>query len=168
MKSKVALLVGGSGMLADFTTRLATEYDIVGVVGRSQTQMDAFADVPNIKPLIVDYANSQKLRETLEAFQKQHGKPALVVSWIHQTAPEAFGIFTDYCEDMIFEIVSHDAKDENHRTYTHEKYTSKRNIAYHRIILGRNGDRWLTHKEICDGVYKALRVQLREFVVGTL
>jgi short-subunit dehydrogenase involved in D-alanine esterification of teichoic acids len=57
---KVALVVGGSGMLAGLTKKLSKEFDIVGVIGRNNKRLDELAlFASNIVPISTDYSNQK-------------------------------------------------------------------------------------------------------------
>jgi len=165
---KVALVIGGSGMLSNLSKELAKEYDIVGVLGRSKSKMKSLLDVQKIMPIFGDYTNNNQLERTLDNFVDHHGKPELVVSWVHSTAPEATNIVASYCTKNFYEITGHAGSENDHLSRQHEKDIRKLGIAYHRVILGKHGDRWLNNGEISKGVGEAIGHATPEYLVGEL
>lgn len=166
---KSALVIGGTGMLAELTKRLSDDFDIVGVIGRTPAKMQAVQTYSRkIMGLLVDYSNVSILTSELDHFIGIHGRPGLVVSWIHSTSPDVPLVVASYCDGDFYDVTGHDGAQLDHISHQREKAIRAKGITYHRVILGRNGDRWLTNQEISDGVYRAIQLGKTEFVVGEL
>lgn len=166
---KTALVVGGTGMLADLTKKLAEDFDVVGVVGRNASKIqDLQAQSRKIIGLVVDYSNAASFTDELNHFVGVHGKPQLVVSWVHSTSPEASLLAADYCDGDFYNVTGHSGAQADHISRQREKAIQAKGTSYHRVILGRKGNRWLTNQEISDGVYQAIQSGKAEFVVGEL
>ena len=156
-------------MLAVLTKKLTEEYDIVGVVGRTTAKIaDLQAFSTKVVGHAVDYSNTAAFMNELNHFTGIHGKPQLVVSWIHSTSPEAPLIAADYCAGDFYDVTGHEGIKPDHVSRQREKAMKAKGIKYHRVILGRKGDRWLTNQEISGGVYHAIKAGQDEFVAGEL
>lgn len=164
---KVALVIGGSGMLAKATVELAKDYDVVGVVGRDIAKLDRLKDSSSrIVPIAVDYSDTENFRSVLNSFVKEKGSPELVVSWVHDHTPEATLIAAEHCTGDFYDITGQAGAQPDHVSYEHETKLSQ--IRYHRVILAYKGSRWLTNDEISSGALAAASQGLREYVVGEL
>lgn len=156
-------------MLAALTKKLTEEYDIVGVVGRNPTKIhDLQAFSRRIVGHAVDYSDTASFTDELTHFTGIHGRPELVVSWIHSTSPGASLIVANYCDGDFYDVTGHDGVRPDHLSHQREKVIKAKGIKYHRVILGRKGNRWLTNQEISDGVHAAIQANQDEFVVGEL
>lgn len=156
-------------MLAGLTKKLTEEFDIVGVVGRNIGKIqDLQAHSRKIIGLAVDYSDTASLTDEFNHFTGIHGRPQLVVSWIHSTSPEAPLIVANYCDGDFYDVTGHGGAQTDHISRQREKAIQAKGITYHRIILGRKGDRWLTNQEISEGVYSAIQSSKPEFIVGEL
>jgi len=154
-------------MLASLSKKLTEEFDIVGVVGRNPSKIsDLETHSPKIIGIAVDYSDEASFVDQLNHFVGIHGKPQLVVSWIHSTSPEAPLIVANYCDGDFYDITGHSGALTDHISREREKTIQTTGVTYHRVILGRNGNRWLTNQEISDGVYQAIQLGNAEFVVG--
>ncbi len=163
-----ALVIGGSGMLSDFCKELAKHYAKVGVVGRTKAKMHSLTHTTNITPVYVDYTDTLVLQHELERFAKNFGTPNLVVAWIHTHASDAVLVAAQYCSGAFYEITGQSGAQPGHVSRHHEASIAKLGIEYHRIILGKIGNRWLTNSEISAGVAKAIRSNDAEYIVGDL
>lgn len=166
---KTALVIGGTGMLAGLTKKLTKGYDTVGVIGRDSAKFTPLKKFSRkIIGYSVDYSNTAALIDELNHFTGIHGRPELIVGWIHSTSPEAPLIVANYCSNDFYDVVSHDGAKPDHLSRQREKVIKAKGIKYHRVILGHKGNRWLTDQEISDGVYEAIKTGRDEFMVGEL
>lgn len=164
---KVALVVGGSGMLARAVLELAKDYDVVGVVGRDKSKLDRLKNLSDrVVPIAVDYSDTIKFRAALDSFVKENGSPKLVVSWVHDHSPEATLIVAEYCIGDFYDVTGQAGAQPDHISYEHE--TKLPHIKYHRVILAHKGSRWLANDEISSGVLVAISEGLRQYIVGEL
>ncbi|WP_163100456.1 short-chain dehydrogenase [Peribacillus alkalitolerans] len=168
---KKALVVGGTGMLADVSIWLATQGYNVHVVGRNQDRMDriksSFPDESLLTPMLLDYRNGDEL---IEAFQK-HGTFNLIVAWIHSIA-----------DHSVQTIIKENGRRKEPWSFFHElgssrdlEETKKRaetpnGCVYHQIQLGfvpeGSTSRWLTNDEIARGVIEAIKLKDSIYTVG--
>lgn len=192
-----ALVVGGTGMLADVSLWLAEQGYHVSVIGRNRARLARLQEraaapseraeqdtvsskrpeIPEegsnrITPLAVDYRDGQALRSEIEQTIRMNGPINLVVSWIHAIAPQALG--------TIDEAVSAHAAGEWRLYHVRGSATAipkepanvSPNCRYRQIFLGfvltPYGSRWLTNDEIASGVIAAIQHDQLESVVGTL
>ena len=85
-----ALIIGGSGMLQGAALDLAKEHTTVSVIGRSLKKLQRLQELSDrINPIQADYTDFQTFIETVERSITERGAISLVVSWIHDTAPDA-------------------------------------------------------------------------------
>ncbi|WP_067724835.1 short-chain dehydrogenase [Oceanobacillus damuensis] len=172
-----ALVVGGTGMLAEATMYLVNQGYFVSVIARSQTRMwrliNAAKDRSMIIPLYVDYRNESELKEAVRKTILQNGNINLVIAWIHSVAENALEIISDEVASIetswdLFHIVG-SSNDLNHMK---RKAEVPVNCIYHQVQLGfvieGTKSRWLTHKEISEGVIKAIKERRLLHIVGTL
>jgi len=163
---RVALVVGGSGMLTKFCQQLAAEYDMIGVIGRTKDKMRTLNKLENIIPIYVDYTDTAALTENLEAFVAHFGTPELTVSWIHATAPDATTTVASYCTGDFYEVTGHVNSDNHQLSKDHEAALKDQDVSYHRIVLGASNGAWLTNEQISDGVQKAVQNGQTEQLIG--
>ncbi|QRG69449.1 short-chain dehydrogenase [Brevibacillus choshinensis] len=170
-----ALVVGGSGMLADATIWLAREGYHVSVVGRDRGRLERVANdssTPDRFTLLdLDYQDSTALLQAMARLQSDRGEMDLVVAWIHQTAPEALSIIQR----------AFSGQEKAWRLYhvcgsrawidppTVQEVPS---CLYRRIILGfvpgEPASRWLTNDEIAGGVVQAIKADRPQSIVGSV
>lgn len=168
MKTRVALVVGGTGMLAQLVKSLTGSYDYVGVVGRTDSKLQELANfTKNIIPIKSDYTDLADFEQKLSKFVEDFGKPELVVSWIHSTSPEASYILSNYCVGDFYDVTGSSGREAIHPSRKRETEIKSKDIAYHRVILGSIGNRWLTNQEISEGVYYAVQHNAPEYIVGS-
>lgn len=172
------LVVGGTGMLRRVSMKLASRGHTTSVVARTKADLDQMAAAnPLVVPVPVDYADGAALqtavRETIDA----HGPFALVVAWIHDSAPDA--------PLQIAELAAADAK---WLRYVHVLSSTADDpsvqqpgrraafehidgLRYEEVILGfvveGDASRWLTDAEISAGVLGAIDRPAPRTIVGT-
>lgn len=166
---KVALVVGGSGMLAELSKKLSKEFEIVGVLARDTKKLNLLKEFSvNIIPICTDYTDIDRLRSKLDEFSTTYGKPELIVSWVHSTSPQVPGVIAEYCNRDFYEVTGESGKNSDDVSRQHEVTIRDLGLRYHRVILGHINDRWLTNKEISDGVYSGIQADEPEYVVGNI
>lgn len=167
-KARIALVVGGSGMLAGLCHELSRQYTTVGVIGRTVAKMQPLLVHKNVVPVYVDYTDVVAYETALRQFVSEYGRPSLVVAWIHSTSPEATVVTAGYCTGDFYEVTGRSGAEPGHVSRQHEKAIAELGVRYHRVILGQMGGRWLTDDEISSGTLEALSAKTREYVVGHL
>lgn len=58
--TKVALIIGGSGMLAGLTKSLLDDFDVVGVLDRTESKMNDLMGIQNTVMLLADYTHKDE------------------------------------------------------------------------------------------------------------
>lgn len=173
---KHALVIGGTGMLAETVLWLTEQGYRVSVVGRSEARLRRLKEraggaADRVHGLAVDYGRSEEFREALAGAIRVHGPVELVVSWIHSTAPEALEVVTEEVAATaaggwrLFQVRGSNA------------YVEKGEVAvpdgclYRLVILGfvleGGRGRWLRNEEIASGVIEAVKQDREEWIVGT-
>ena len=176
MKHKHALVIGGTGMLSDVSAWLNKKGYIVTVIGRrNETYHKLLKKVPKpkrMKSVLVDYHNTAALTETLMERMKKDGTFDVIVAWVHRSAPEAI--------PAVLNLVAANRK-ESFDFYHVKSSTSYRNKTkievpstcnLYEIYLGfkifNNHSRWLTNKEISEGVIGSIHHKRKMTIVGEL
>ncbi len=177
------LVIGGSGMLADVCIALAAAGKTVSVAARSsgklQRMSERAASSPGkIVPLPVDYSSSSALAEAIAMTVAKYGRVSTAVCWIHSHSPQARRVVADMIGNKsapphFFDILGSAAANPQHIDECESiEFQQRRDIQYHRIILGFNitptDSRWLTDEEICAGVLEAMKLKESVVIVGVV
>ncbi|WP_053220251.1 Rossmann-fold NAD(P)-binding domain-containing protein [Virgibacillus senegalensis] len=173
MEKKHALVIGGTGMLAQVSSWLASNFDTVSVIGRSEKKLDRLKkkaqDMNRINKLVVDYYELATLETKLKKAIEEHGPITLVVCW----SPYYPAV------EMVSRLISEkmDSWQLYHvkgsrRYFEDEAIRLPPACRYRQIYLGfvltKDKARWLTHDEITDGVRKSIEKEEDTVVVGTI
>ncbi|WP_033541176.1 short-chain dehydrogenase [Planococcus sp. CAU13] len=171
---KHALVIGGTGMLANVSIWLAENGYHVSVIGRNPEKMQRLLDQnpAQLTPVLVDYTNTKELAEQLHHIQQQNGPIQLVVAWIHSNGTQVIPCLTESLPRLqswdLFQVNGSSSKLEDIKANT----AVPPHVDYHQIQLGfkiEDGlSRWLTHEEISDGVIEAIRENKSKHVIGTI
>ncbi|MBS4209461.1 short-chain dehydrogenase [Bacillus sp. FJAT-50079] len=173
---KHALIVGGTGMLANVSHWLVANGYHVSVIGRNQVRMEKFLeriDSKEVTPIIVDYINEKELRERLQQSIRLNHPINLVVAWIHTIAPDALKAICHevslyHYEWSLFHVLGSSSNIEDIK----QKTAVPPFCQYHQIQLGfineGNQSRWLTHQEISNGVIEAIQQKKSVHTVGVI
>ncbi len=156
-----ALVVGGTGMLREATLTLAQRCTAVSAVARRAASV---ADTwPGINPLPLDYHDAAALAQALRRAVGHYGPIQLAVCWIHSSAPEAL-------QTVAAELGS--AAADPTRLPRPALDELPPTVSYRQVILGfqieGNRSRWLTHREISQGVLQAIEDDAEYRVVGVV
>ncbi|MRG87236.1 short-chain dehydrogenase [Salinibacillus xinjiangensis] len=174
---KHALVVGGTGMLADVTLWLNKKGYYVSVMGRRKDRyhklMEQVHDPKRISSILVDYHNTDELRKRLMESIKEHGPYELVVAWVHSSAPEALPTLLQLQAEKGLKQTFDLYHVKSSTSYIkREKPDLPSSCSYHEVFLGfklfGHHSRWLTHQEISDGVKDAIHHNRKETIVGQL
>ncbi|MDE4083565.1 short-chain dehydrogenase [Planococcus maritimus] len=86
---KHALVIGGTGMLAQATLELSRNGYRVSVIGRSEQKMQQLLDQNRnqLMPVFVDYSNTKAFAAELIKIQQQ-GTIQLIIAWIHASGSD--------------------------------------------------------------------------------
>lgn len=171
--AREALVIGASGMLAEVSRWLANEGWQVTIVGRDRQKLEQVRDgamnPDSVHLLALDYGQTESLRTAMAELVASRGAMELVVAWIHQTAPDALAtVLAELSRPKrpfrLYHVCGSRAWKNPPVVYV------PKTCAYHRVILGFvcEGEeaRWLTNREIADGVIRAIRQQTAQGIVG--
>lgn len=176
------LVVGGSGMLAGVVRRLWAEGRAVSVVARGQEKLDELASVApagRFKPVKVDYADASAFDAGIAEAAASLGPVERTVCWAHGTAPGAPAIAARWTRDLFVHVLGSASLDPGNPgalRAARDRVMDAANpgLEYRAVVLGfatgaaGKGSRWLTHAEICSGVWEALAGREALSVVGTI
>lgn len=170
---KHVLVIGGSGMLSGVVKWLSEACYSVSVVGRTKKKMRNVLVHKNVKPIYVDYQNSINLNEAVKNHISVYGAFDVVVAWIHSSGKyvlhEVMRTITIHKNNIpLYHIIGSSSNLERVKN----EASAPVNCIYHQIQLGyistASKNRWLTHKEISEGVIQAIKHQKRTFTIGTV
>ncbi|MCM3766961.1 short-chain dehydrogenase [Neobacillus niacini] len=173
---KHALVIGGTGMLSALPLWLVKEGCHVSVIGRSEERLvhlrSRVQDSTCITPISVDYRQEELLREQIRWTVGQNGPLDLVVAWIHSPFKNVLETMAREVADpqqwSLFHVIGSRANPEEIKTGLSLDGT----CSYRQVQLGfmmeGESSRWLTHKEISNGVIEAIKKDKQYHVVGIL
>lgn len=171
-----ALVIGGTGMLADAALWLVRQKYHVSVVARNQSRMKKLmekAENPSsITPVFVDYCNGPKLQREIKRIIHENGEINLVVAWIHSIGKAALPIIAEEVSKSKSDKwrLFHVAGSSTDLKKAVEGIDIPEGCLYRQIQLGfviENGySRWLTHKEISSGIIKCIQYDSPRHIVG--
>ena len=172
------LVVGGTGMLRRVSMKLASRGHATSVIARTKTDLaDMAAANPLIKPVPVDYKDGPALEAALRKTIADHGPLALVVAWIHESAPDAPLTVARLAAEgttwlRYLHVLSSTADDPSQpQPDRRQAFEAIHGVRYEEIVLGfvvgKDDSRWLTDAEISEGVLAAIDRPKPRSVVGT-
>ncbi|MCC6284822.1 MAG: hypothetical protein IT439_05900 [Phycisphaerales bacterium] len=174
-----ALIVGGSGMLAEVCLSLSGEAGKVSVLARSAPRLNTLAARrSNISPIPCDYADSDGLIRALALAADTRGAFDLAVCWVHGNAARAMDVVAAALAPgaRVVHILPSDAN-EPVGDAAHAALRARHlSLIWHVVRLGFKIElargtaraRWLTHAEICRGVLDAIASPASSSTVGLL
>ena len=147
----------------------------VSIIARNSTRMTKlleWTDLNNhVTPLILDYNNYTELQEKVRTTINENGDLDMVVAWIHSTAPDALKVIAKEVSISnrnwnLFHILGSSSDLKKVKS----EVILPMNCSYHQVQLGflieGNHSRWLTHKEISDGVIEAIGKRKNILTIG--
>lgn len=176
-----ALVIGGTGMLAGASRALAERCDVLTSVARTERSLRALDETIAASgcihhTLALDWSSPDVFLTALAGHLDQVGAPSLVVAWLHQDrlGPEIARCVGAAGGPLEFVQVRGSAAanpaTEGERVADSDLIPP--NVTYRQVILGFRmedaGSRWLTHREISDGVLAAIDGPQPTQVVGTV
>jgi hypothetical protein len=174
---KHALVVGGTGMLSGVSLWLVENGYHVSVIARNPERMEKLIEKACSKnlvtPLFVNYTNNKELQEKVELTIQQNGSIDLVVAWIHSIAEDALPIIAEEVSKQmdewdLFHVLGSSSNIEEIK----RKASTPDNCNYHRVQLGfvleGAHSRWVTNREISEGVIEAIQTRKPLHTVGLL
>lgn len=169
------LIVGGTGMLAGATDWCIARAPMTTVLARRATTFASSrpaAKAARIDPIAVDYHDAEALHTQLRKALARHGRPDLVVTWIHSSAPSAFDTIAAEVAaapppashtgsvDVIRVLSSAYADPSRGAHLTPRSLSDNPQLRGHAVVLGfvieGTASRWLTNAEISQGVIDAI------------
>lgn len=130
----------------------------------------------NYEPISCDYRNREDLFLSIHRAISMHGPVDLVISWIHGAAHEASSVVASAIAsdgstvpfiDVRGSAASRPEGEPNRRRQALEMFS---HVDYRRVVLGFQhhaaGTRWLTHDEICEGLWDAVALGRKDHIVG--
>ncbi|KPC97268.1 short chain dehydrogenase [Geobacillus sp. BCO2] len=88
-----ALVIGGTGMLADVSLWLVRKGYDVSVIARRRARMkqliDCAGQMASINPLLVDYRDQEALCSLISRAIQKNGTFALIIAWVHTDGNQA-------------------------------------------------------------------------------
>lgn len=178
-----ALVVGGTGMLRGVSLYLAEQGYTVSVVARRRDRLQALVDSAaafrgEIVPLQLDYGDPVELERALARSAGAFGPIALAVCWVHSVATDPLSVVARTiagagASPRLFHIRgSASAKPAAGGPRIPQSLLAFPTLRYRQVILGfviENGrSRWLSHREISDGVISAVSSDREITIVGTV
>ncbi|QOV12288.1 short-chain dehydrogenase [Viridibacillus arvi] len=174
---KHALVIGGTGMLANVTLWLLDNNYQVSIIARDSQKMESLinksANKSYITPVLVNYENDNKLRKELEILINKKGPIDLVIAWIHTGAIHALPSILEVISNTsdLWELY-HILGSSNDLNEIKKNLTIKNNCIYRQIQLGfiikKLTSRWLTNNEISNGVIEAIIKRRDQHIVGKI
>ncbi|WP_322924076.1 SDR family NAD(P)-dependent oxidoreductase [Paenibacillus campi] len=175
---KHALVIGGSGMLAQVSLWLANYGYTVSVIGRDHSKLERLATAhQQIVPLAVDYNDEHHCRAAVRQSLDSHGAYDIVVAWIHggiETAERVVEMLQSELNRVhavqwtLFHVISSRTDGQECR----QRMNAIADCEYYQIQLGfvidTQRSRWLTNEEIAGGVIECMRKRDTYYLVGTL
>jgi len=180
------LVVGGTGMLYDVCLHFCKSGNTVTVIARNKkllNRLDLKAEgmAGAINPVSLDYLDYEHLKNELRRSITIHGPVELAICWIHTSkAPDAAIMIADTIDKQnnqtkckYYQLLSSATADPSlEKKDISKDFNSLDNIDFRTILLGFivKGEilRWLTDKEICDGLISAVENDNKEFIIGTV
>ncbi len=169
-----ALVIGGTGMLADTTLWLVKNGYDVSVIGRNANRMECFisksSNPSRVTPILVDYLDIALLKEKLEETIAHNGPIELVIAWIHSYAETVLESIASEISGIwkLFHVLGSSANLNEIKDKIHLLDITHYRQVQPGFIMENGQSRWLTHKEISQGVIDAIQYDRSINIVGTL
>ncbi|MDC3415208.1 short-chain dehydrogenase [Terrihalobacillus insolitus] len=173
MNPKHALVIGGTGMLKDVSLWLTNEGFIVSIIGRSKSKhldlVNKASHPELINSLMVDYNNHSLLEEGIRDAIGKHGPIALVVSWTPSlpSLEIANNIISEQSRKWKFFQIKGSRRYFNDDSLNISSSCEHRSI-YLGFVIENNHSRWLTNREIAQGVIKSVIDDSKQSIIGRL
>lgn len=173
------LIIGGTGMLREASTELASQTQCLTSVAHTRESLAAL-DSTILKRsgkhhmLALDWSEPDAFIGAIMRHIASTEQPDFVLAWTHNA-----GLAIRLASMLVtrpvqfFHVVGSAATNPARvAAQTSGTLQPSAGVDYHQIILGKKGQgnasRWLTDKEISSGVLEAIREKRGRFVVGTL
>jgi hypothetical protein len=178
---KHCLVIGGTGMLNEFSRKLAYQYKTVSVIARNPHRLYSLRRETmhlkgNLDPIQIDYTDYIKLEDEVALSIERYGNISLVVSWVHSSALDAASVVAKTIniqkeEFRFFEILG-SASEEPGKDKALPEFSQLEFIKYRQIVLGfivkGDSSRWLKNEEISSGVLGAIETDEDKTIIGVI
>ncbi|AXI08219.1 SDR family NAD(P)-dependent oxidoreductase [Oceanobacillus sp. 143] len=174
---KHALVVGGTGMLSNVSLWLLAKEYHVSIVARNSGRMKKLIEKSgmksNVTPIMVDYKNYDELQKKVHSTIEQNGDIDIVVAWIHSDAPDALEIIAKEVsinknQWELFHVLG--SSSDLSKIKREVRMTER--CLYYQVQLGfvieGANSRWLTNKEISDGIIEAIKKKKKILTIGQI
>lgn len=174
---KHALVVGGTGMLSGVSQWLVSAGYHVSIIARNAERMNELVKTVStserVTPLLVDYKDNARFRQKLTDTIQVNGPVQTVIAWIHSDAGSALQLLMqDVAADNGSWELFHVLSSQSNAEEVKRNIVVPANCLYSQVQLGfvvDNGrSRWLTNREIAEGVLDAMRQRKGRLTIGQL
>ncbi|MCP8618102.1 hypothetical protein [Salirhabdus salicampi] len=177
MNREHVLVVGGTGMLSEVSLWLNKKGYTVVVIGRHKEkyrQMVKQAKEPKrMFSIAVDYHDDILFENKVEETIRRNGPFSHIIAWVHSSAsnviPTLMNIQNIYSQgnDFHFYHIKSSAS-----YFDNMSLNIPKRCNYYEVFLGfkiiNNHSRWLTHKEISQGVKDVIQHRRKHTIVGQI
>lgn len=175
-RTSFAFVIDGTGMLEGVCHWLTNEGYDVYVVHQDHEKfrdMQMRSNTPEkLQSIAVDYHDDRAFQEIVRDAINRYGScPDLIISWIHNSAPNALPIILKEVQPRIepWKLIH---VQRSSSFFVKENTSVPEPCQYRRVYLGfvleNENSRWLTNEEIANGVIKVIKRDLKETIIGTL
>jgi hypothetical protein len=173
------LIIGGTGMLAGAVNNLINKNHKVSITGRNLPRLNFFIKnnpqfIQNISLIQTDYSITKKFLSEISEAENKFGIIDTAILWIHSDGTITLIKLIEYLasrnKNVVIYHIKGSASYKPDAIKTPEIESLENKLDYREIFLGfknENGNsRWLTDKEISDGVVYAFENNLRNHTIG--
>lgn len=171
-----AVVVGGTGMLRGVCLALSQTHGVVSVVARSPERLADLRQAAGdgvVRPIAEDFRNTPRLFAALDAAQGDAGPATLAVLWTPDDVATALIAWfaAASASTRVIRVLGSLAAAPGQDPYARRRLLPIRSgLTYQEAVLGFviKGDtaRWLSHREISEGVLRAASSGCVRTVIG--
>lgn len=176
---KHILIVGGTGMLVGAVNSLIEKNCKISITGRNKAKLDSFIknnpeSAQNINLINSDYTDTQNFLSAIQKSEDKFGIVDTAILWVHSDGTNTLIKLIEYLVSRNRNVVIYHIKGSASYKPDAIKIPGIENlkdeIDYREVYLGfmnENGNsRWLTDKEVSDGVIYAFENNLKNHTIG--
>lgn len=170
-------------MLGEVSAYLLGKFKCVSVIARSESSFTSLLKIAEsqpgiLNPIVTDYSDSKRSLELISKSIQEFGKVDLCISWVHAYA-ENFGVevaslIADETKPVFIDVLGSSSGDLKNYINEHTlKFSDISGIDYRYVVLGKimiseKDFRWLTNREISNGVISAIESGRKKFIVAEI